>query len=187
MGQHLSPMDGVSEPPSQETRRALDRRLEGYWKMEGGCAMAFPPLALLLARPADRWEWAALGLALLACCALLVIGSLYWRAALLRLRRNSLPMRTALRLAEHAQAPLLALSLLSIIPPALLWMLRGPHPAVVAAMVFGALAVLEYVNYYHVQLQNFDHAPDFSRLIQTRRLRPAHLASEIADYRRRRM
>ncbi len=41
------------------------------------------------------------------------------------------------------------------------------------------LAVLEYINYYHVPLQHFDHAPDWQRLVSGRWFRRSHLAREI--------
>jgi hypothetical protein len=48
------------------------------------------------------------------------------------------------------------------------------------------LAVLEYINYYHVQLQHFDHAPDWKRLISGRGFRRSHLAREIERWERER-
>jgi hypothetical protein len=46
------------------------------------------------------------------------------------------------------------------------------------------LAVLEYINYYHVQLQHFDHAPDWQRLVSGRGFRRSHLAREIERWKR---
>jgi hypothetical protein len=45
-----------------------------------------------------------------------------------------------------------------------------------AAVFFGLLAVLEYVNYYHVQLNHFDNAADFRRLLSGKGFRKPHLA-----------
>jgi len=39
------------------------------------------------------------------------------------------------------------------------------------------------VNYYKFQLQNFDHLADFRRLMRDRRIRPSHMARDLADYR----
>jgi hypothetical protein len=54
----------------------------------------------------------------------------------------------------------------------------------VAPALLLLLAVLEYVNYYHVQLQHFDHAPDWQRLIAGRGFRRSHLAREIERWKR---
>jgi hypothetical protein len=45
--------------------------------------------------------------------------------------------------------------------------------------------VLEYINYYVVQLQHFDHASDFKRLLSGRGFREAHLAKALRAYRTR--
>jgi hypothetical protein len=54
----------------------------------------------------------------------------------------------------------------------------------VAPVLLFLLAILEYVNYYHVQLQHFDHAPDWQRLISGRGFRRSHLAREIDRWKR---
>jgi hypothetical protein len=54
----------------------------------------------------------------------------------------------------------------------------------VAPAVLLLLAVLEYINYYHVQLQHFDHAPDWQRLVSGRGFRRSHLAREIERWKR---
>jgi hypothetical protein len=56
--------------------------------------------------------------------------------------------------------------------------------AYVAPAVLLLLAVLDYVNYYHVQLQHFDHPPDWRRLVSGRGFRPSHLARQIARWKR---
>jgi hypothetical protein len=47
------------------------------------------------------------------------------------------------------------------------------------------LAILEFVNYYHVQLQHFDHAEDFQRLLAGKGFRRSHLSKSIRAYRQR--
>jgi hypothetical protein len=46
------------------------------------------------------------------------------------------------------------------------------------------LAILEYINYYHYQLQHFDHAADFARLLSGRGFRRSHLSKAIAAWKR---
>lgn len=164
---------------------AVCRRLGNYWKMEGACALVFPPLALLLVRPIGAFEWGVLLFALFACCSLLVIGSLYWRASLRLIRHDPTPMQKLLRIANPLQRPLLILSLLSAVAAVLVILARGASPAALAASGFAVLAILEYANYFHVQLQNFDHLPDLKRLVRDRRFRPSHLATDLVGYRKR--
>ena len=61
---------------------------------------------------------------------------------------------------------------------------HGFDAAAIATLVLTALAVLEYVNYYKIQLQHFDHAPDFKRVMQGRGFRKAHMARELEAWRR---
>ncbi len=51
-------------------------------------------------------------------------------------------------------------------------------------MICSGLATLEYVNYFHVQLQNFDHAADIKRLTNGGGLRRAHMAKDLAAFRK---
>jgi hypothetical protein len=41
------------------------------------------------------------------------------------------------------------------------------------------------VNYYHFQLQHFDHADDFQRLLSGKGFRQSHLSKSIRAYRQR--
>ena len=45
------------------------------------------------------------------------------------------------------------------------------------------LALAEYVNYYHRQLQHFDNWPDFRRLMTGKGFRPAKMAVDLAAWR----
>ena len=55
-----------------------------------------------------------------------------------------------------------------------------------AALLFTVLATLEYINYYHRQLQHFDHQEDFKRLLAGKGLRKSHLARALATWRKSR-
>jgi hypothetical protein len=59
-------------------------------------------------------------------------------------------------------------------------------PDAIAAAVLATLAALEYVNYYHVQLQHFDNAADFKRLVSGKGFRRAHLARAIDAWKAKR-
>ena len=53
----------------------------------------------------------------------------------------------------------------------------------IVAIVLTTLAALEYVNYYHVQLQHFDNGADVRKLLRGAGFRQAHMARDLALYR----
>lgn len=55
---------------------------------------------------------------------------------------------------------------------------------VIGAAILTLLAALEYVNYYHRQLQHFDRSSDFKRLITGGGFRRSHMARNLTAYRR---
>ena len=56
---------------------------------------------------------------------------------------------------------------------------RGVSGASAGALALSILAVLEYINYYHVQLQNFDHGPTWRRFLRRRSFPRAHMAKDL--------
>lgn len=171
---HISIMNAAS---------AVRRRLEKYWKMEAACAGLFPILALAIVDLTDLRDLLALLLALSACCSLLAVGALYWRAALRRLGGDTAPMAGFLATAHRLRSWLLALCVIATIVAVALLVRFGATSATIATAGFALLGDLEYANYYKFQLQNFDHLADFRRLMRDRRLRRSHMARDLADYR----
>ncbi|MGI5487262.1 hypothetical protein [Microtetraspora malaysiensis] len=143
-------------------------------------------LALLEAAnvPFQAWVWfGVVGLPVTAANAagfglaalLLVQGSLYWIAKLRQLRRpGPLPGARAFLVARVADVPLLLAGVAFTAYAAVADPGRASWPGVAFALV----AVLEYVNYFHVQLMH-DTAADLRRLV-TAGLRPSHLARDLA-------
>ncbi len=162
----------------------LKRRLSGYWKMEAGNVLLLPAILLML----SRWNpsWVSL-LVFIPMIFLLVIGAYYWRAKLKQLEVRSYKFSRAMRLIAWSQGPALILTLLAVISVLLAWTREdifntGWDQGV--ATFAAVLALLEYVNYYHRQLQHFDHGPDFKRLLARKGLRPSQMAKDLKDYRR---
>ena len=143
------------------TLSAPARRLTTYWKIEAGNAVFIPALAVYLVLRSGGTISAALVLSGLACSFLLVIGTIVLHMMLRQARGDRLGIE---------------------------WVDAGPRLStqLVAPAVLLLLAVLEYVNYYHVQLQHFDHAPDWQRLVSGRGFRRSHLAREIDRWERAR-
>jgi hypothetical protein len=173
-----------SEERPMTATSSLSDRLGWYWKVERACAVLFPPLAFVVSTPTDVPSALILALSLTACCSILWIGAAYWRCVWDRLQGNRTSTPRALRTAARWQWTLLAIALLSAATSVTAFVVYGARPALIGALIFSTLAVLEYVNYFHVQLQNFDHGPTFRRFLKRRSFTRAHLAHELAAFRR---
>ncbi len=154
--------------------------------MEAGNVLFVPGLAYWLGQPKQPLEIFAFALSAFAAGGLLIVGALYWHALDRRLRlRDRTTMDRALKFADAAQRPMLVTTAAAAAGFAGALTIHGGRPAVIAAGVLTLLAALEYVNYYHRQLQHFDNAADLKRLLTTWKPRRAHLARDLASYRRR--
>jgi hypothetical protein len=151
--------------------------------MEAGCAVLIPAVVLWLWPPSAPAEAIAVTLALLPAALLLLLGASYWRAALKRAEGDPATLARVVRIADRFERPAQLLVFVAALAAAIAAIVRGWTPPVIAAAVCAGLAALEYVNYYRVQIQNFDHGPDLKRLMARRSLRRAHLARDLANYR----
>lgn len=162
---------------------ALMKRMDSYWRMERTCVFLFPPIAFAASRPDDLLSGAVLALALVACCATLWIGAEYWRAVWKSLQGDRSVMGDALALADRWQARCATLAAVAMVVSFLTLVGHDVSTAAIAALGLSLLAGLEYVNYYHIQLQNFDHGPTLRRFCRARRFPRAHLAKALGAYR----
>lgn len=169
-----------------QTGGRVARRLAWYWQVEVANAVLVPVFVLFLTRVyGDGPGWATL-VVLLPVIGLLVIGGLYWRGKLHELRGDGRVLDTVLALADRTQRPLLVLTALSLLlgVGGFLLPFAGSDAANRwAALIASLLALAEYVNYYHRQLQHFDNWPDFRRLMTGKGFRPAKMAVDLAAWR----
>ncbi len=174
-------------PPNSTDREALVQRLDSYWKLEL-LNVGLVPVAIIGsgfffgARPG----WLTL-FALIPTCGLLAAGGSYWRAKLLRITGRPDTMRVVLPHLDRWQFPLLVLTVAALIAVTAGWVTTDLSAGLadrVMATVAAVLAALEYVNYYHRQLQHFDHRPDFQRLLAGRGFRRSQMGVDLARYRR---
>lgn len=167
------------------TRRSIEKRLSSYWKLEAANVVLLPLFAVYMAWSSDWQLGRATIIAFVPVCLLLAIGAQYWRAKLQQLRSGaSLPARIALlaRLEPFA----LGTCVVAVASCGLAWATPGwsaSNPDRWFASVMTLLALLEYVNYYHRQVQHFDHGPDFKRLISGKGFRPSQMAVDINRWR----
>lgn len=118
-------------------------------------------------------------------CGLLYVGGIYWRAKRQALDKGMNPVRLVMPKISKAQYPLLLLTLIGIVIAVLLWVrpqLSFPRGDQWVATIAATLAGLEYINYYHRQLQHFDHLSDFKRLLTGRGFRRSQLAKDLKSW-----
>jgi hypothetical protein len=162
---------------------ALRKHLASYWKMEGGNVLAVPLFVWFLVWQAGDTPDLAAGLGAAACSFLLVVGTAAWRMALARLDGETSLAQRLVAFCARAEIPSLLLLVAAIIGAGLAIATNGWPPRTIAAVGLTLLAALEYVNYYHWQLQNFDSAIDFKRIMASRGLRRAHLGRAVKAWR----
>ena len=169
------------------TKALLLKRLGDYWKIERLNAFLIPPAAInVVVFVFDGSFTLAFALSLLATVWLLVVGTISLRMLLKNLERDFSFSEYWLPKLHVAQLPSLLLVVASIMLT-LLDSIRA-YPKFTAshygAITFTLLAVLEYINYYHRQLQHFDNVSDFNRLMTGNGFRESHLARSLGRWRK---
>ena len=155
--------------------------------MEALNILLVPGAVLLLAPPAYTTEVIATGLAIAGCAGFLLVGAVYWAALDQRHARSDRTSLTrAMALAHRLEMPLLLITVAAALALVFTVVDRGWSWPVIGAAVLTLLAALEYINYYHRQLQHFDRWADFKRFMTSRRFPRAHMARDLAAYRRKR-
>ena len=164
----------------------VSRRLAMYWRVELLNVVLVPALALFASAAVGQpLGWLSL-VCLVPTMLLLGIGGFYWRGKAHQIARYAASLDRALDWAGRLRRTSLALSALAGLLCAVdLLVVRLSVSAADrgVALCATALAVLEYVNYYVVQLQHFDNWPDFVRLVRGRGFRTAHLRADLDDRR----
>jgi hypothetical protein len=178
----------LMKSPSSEfagrDRTELRRHLAKYWKMEAGNVLLIPAMGYAMLWSGDVTPDAAAIAGMAACSLLLLIGAAAWRMALAGLDGDT--MLAEELTAACAWAEWLAVLVLATAMASASVMEVGWRPNSFAAAGFTLMGWLEYVNYYHVQLQNFDSTIDIKRLQAGRGLRRAHLGRSVRAWRARR-
>ncbi len=142
-------------------------------------------MAYFLEYPLGWLSWVSM----LPMCALLLVGGLYWRAKLRQIQADPAPMQKVLRWAHLLQWPLGAASAIVCLLSFVSWIGGGTFSLSlgdrITASVAAALAMLEYVNYYHRQLQHFDHAADLKRFREGKGFRVSQMATDLRRFRQK--
>ncbi|MEE4206001.1 MAG: hypothetical protein V2I39_06910 [Erythrobacter sp.] len=165
-------------------RARIEQRLAGYWKMEAANVVLVPAIALILAASYGWTLGAPSYFAMVPTCLLLAIGAHYWRAKLAQLRSGEALPR-GIGFIARLQWPSAALTGLAAVIAGASWSVPGLAASQAdrwVSAVLALLAGLEYVNYYHRQVQHFDHWPDFLRLLAGHGFRRSQMAVDIARW-----
>lgn len=179
-------MGSMQSPPTEfagRNRFELRRHLTRYWKMEAGNVLLIPAMGCAMLWSGDVTPDAAAIAGMAACSLLLVIGAAAWRMALAGLDGDTALAETLTAACARAEWPSLVVLVSATAMAAASVVDGGWRPNSFAAAGFTLLGWLEYVNYYHVQLQNFDSSIDLKRLYAGRGLRRAHLGRAVRVWR----
>ena len=125
---------------------------------------------------------------LVPMCGLLMIGGLYWRAKLRYVQGQHRSMEKLLPWVDRMQWPFAVSSVLVFALCLTSWTASNLALSLgdkITASIAAALAVLEYVNYYHRQLQHFDHVADWKRLLGGKGFRASQMATDLRRFRQK--
>ena len=165
---------------SHVNHQALLRRLRSLRNLEFLNIFLLPFVLWLILGKASAATWLLYGSAMGLICWLLVQGTLYWH---LKLRALTQKTRT---LPAYFVRTFTAFRVINLCCFALFPLLAGYLRAtgqiqtsqLVGATLLWFFAILEHINYYHLQLMH-DNPPDIRYLIQHKRLRPSPLRSDL--------
>ena len=163
-------------------RDKLIKRLSMYWQVEFLNIFLLPLCLWILAFKSGQSLGVSTFFNFIPMCGLLLVGALYWRAKLRHLQGNRNAVAGALKSIAAVQLPLLLLTIVAagisvatFVVPGFAWSSADKWIALVVLI----LGVLEYVNYYHRQLQHFDHWPDLKRLCSGKGFRKSGLRADL--------
>ncbi len=144
--------------------------------------MILPALMLYFSCGSMGWLSA---LAVLPMTLLLIIGAVYWRAKVRKLRDKNYDLGPVLAKISGIRLPVLVLTILGTAAVIASWLVPGlaiSSADRICASVATTLAALEYINYYHRQLQHFDNAADFKRLLAGKGFRISQMARDLRSF-----
>lgn len=154
--------------------------------MEAGNVLALPAMGWAMLWSGGIAPDAAAIAGMATCSLVLVIGAAAWRLALAGLDGDAALAQRLTAACAYAEWPCVLVLVIATAMAAASVLDAGWRPNSFAAAGFTGLGWLEYVNYYHLQLQNFDSTIDLKRLQAGRGLRRAHLGRAVRAWRARR-
>jgi hypothetical protein len=175
-------------PSAPNEKKLLLKRLRGYWKIERLNIFLLPTVAVLVVKLSFQVALTpAFVLSLFTTSWMLIIGTIALRMLLKTLEGDSAYGEFWLPYLSWAQIPSVILLSVSASLTTFESYLAFANltAAQYAAIMFTVLAWLEYVNFYHRQLQHFDHGPDIRRFLAGQGFRRSHLSRALQKWRSR--
>lgn len=164
----------------------LRNRLDSYWKLELLNAVLVPAAMIFFSFTAGYRLSIASYVTMVPMCGLLYVGGMYWRAKHKALDAGMPAVWTVMPLIHKLKRPLALLTILAIFIAIAVWLIPGWSASLGdqwTSTGAAVLAFLEYINYYHRQLQHFDHPADFKRLVTGRGFRRSQMARDLQRWR----
>ncbi|HZW78488.1 MAG TPA: hypothetical protein VFF21_09315 [Flavobacteriaceae bacterium] len=164
-------------------RQRLIKRLTWYYPLEKFHAFVTAPLLLIYANYLFSIKDSVfISYGLLVCIFILYQGQHYWKIKLHRLRNKPIDQQKTLKFFLRQKK--INIVLLSAIPAIFLfqlWLNGGKiidYKILFWGVFTNGFALLEYINYYHIQLM-IDNQWDVEYVLKNRKLKTASLANDL--------
>ena len=169
--------------PKQMQKQKLIDRLKWYGPLEKFHAFFTAPVLLLNANLQFSIKGAVFfSYGMIICILILYQGQHYWKVKLHRLQGKPVDQNKNIQFFRKSKK--LNILMISLIPLFFLiqlalndWKLV-PDKVLFWSLFANAFAVLEYINYYHIQLM-VDNAEDFNYVLRNRKLKVASLSNDL--------
>lgn len=165
------------------TKQRLIQRLKWYYPLERLHAFVTFPFFIVLAwylYPLKETIFITYGL--VVCTYILFQGQKYWKIKLSRLRNQSIDQEKNLRFFEQSKKiNVFLLGLIPIFFVIQLWLMNWEitmNRLFLFSVFVNIFAVLEHINYYHIQLM-IDNKYDFLYVLRNKKLKRASLANDL--------
>ena len=167
------------------SKQALIKRLSTYYPMERAHAFfTFPLLALYVLFKYSFVDVLFLEYGLVVCIFILMQGQHYWKLKLYRLTNK--PFNSQKNLLLFSRAKRINIVLLILMPAVFYIQLLLSDQFIkttdlfIWALVANLFAILEHINYYHVQL-SIDNSADVRYVLQHKKLKKASLKKDLLE------
>ena len=165
-------------------RAKLVKRLRTYWKIEAANIVMVPLVGAVVVHANGSIVSWLLAVTMVATSTMLVVGAIALRAHYQTATGDAAAMARVVPLLAQCQIPSALLCMVGLAAAGLNhWHESAWTASAITGWVFSTLAILEYVNYYHIQLQHFDHRADWLRLLAGKGFRASHLSRALKNYR----
>lgn len=165
------------------TKQRLIHRLKWYYPLEKLHAFVTFPFFIGLVwylHPLKETIFITYGL--LVCVYILYQGQKYWKIKLFRLRNQPIDQEGSLQFFKKSKKiNVILIGLIPIFFVIQLWLLNWEIPVnrlLFYSILANIFAVLEHINYYHIQLM-IDNKYDFAYLLRNKKLKRASLANDL--------